>query len=125
LSKSPSLARVIHAIECRPSLLFLIRLAPYPYNVMNTLLASSRTLSLKVYVGVTGVSLFKLMCVRPRFTTLGDALPSDIAALLINSASTRPSDRRSITGATTMRHLAASWTTRRAKAATPLGCLQS
>lgn len=63
LSKSPSLARVIHAIECRPSLLFLIRLAPYPYNVMNTLLASSRTLSLKVYIGVTGISLFKLMFV--------------------------------------------------------------
>lgn len=30
---------------------------------MNTLLASSRTLSLKVYTTVTGVSLFKLMYV--------------------------------------------------------------
>lgn len=32
LSRSPSMARVVHAIERKPSLLFLIRLAPYPYS---------------------------------------------------------------------------------------------
>lgn len=34
------LKRVVRAIERRPKLLFLIRVAPYPYNVMNCLLAS-------------------------------------------------------------------------------------
>jgi uncharacterized membrane protein YdjX (TVP38/TMEM64 family) len=34
------LKRVVRAIEKRPKLLFLIRLAPYPYNVMNCLLAA-------------------------------------------------------------------------------------
>jgi uncharacterized membrane protein YdjX (TVP38/TMEM64 family) len=34
------LKRVVRAIERRPKLLFLIRLAPYPYNVMNCLLAA-------------------------------------------------------------------------------------
>ena len=32
LSRSPSMARVVYAIERKPSLLFLIRLAPYPYS---------------------------------------------------------------------------------------------
>jgi len=41
-------------------LLFLIRLAPYPYNVFNTLLSATH-LSLKTFVGATALSLFKLM----------------------------------------------------------------
>ncbi|CDZ96370.1 Predicted membrane protein [Phaffia rhodozyma] len=70
LSRSPSLARVIHAIERKPSLLFLIRLAPYPYNLLNTLLASSRTLTLKKYTTITAISLGKLII----HTTVGSTI---------------------------------------------------
>src|SRR5581483_6988134 len=41
-------------------MLLLIRLAPYPYNVLNTLLSATH-LSLKTFVGATSLSLFKLM----------------------------------------------------------------
>ncbi|KAF9569495.1 hypothetical protein CPC08DRAFT_623513 [Agrocybe pediades] len=53
--------RVVRAIEKRPKLLFLIRLAPYPYNVMNCLLAASPTLSLHTYTVCTALSLFKVI----------------------------------------------------------------
>jgi hypothetical protein len=42
-------------------LLFLIRLAPYPYNVMNCLLAASPTLTLRTYTICTALSLFKVI----------------------------------------------------------------
>lgn len=54
-------SQVVFAIEKQPKLLFLIRLAPYPYNLMNTLLASSRTLSLKTYTICTALALPKLL----------------------------------------------------------------
>lgn len=57
----PSIKRVVHAIEKRPKLLFLIRLAPYPYNVMNCLLAASPTLTLHTYTVCTALSLFKVI----------------------------------------------------------------
>lgn len=53
--------RVVRAIEKRPKLLFLIRLAPYPYNVMNCLLAASPTLTLHTYTFCTALSLFKVV----------------------------------------------------------------
>ncbi|CAO1630708.1 unnamed protein product [Parajaminaea phylloscopi] len=61
LAKSGGLKRVVRAIEKRPKLLFLIRLAPYPYNLMNTLLASSPTLTFKTYFVCTALALPKLL----------------------------------------------------------------
>lgn len=61
ISHSPTFKRILRAIEKRPSLLFLIRLAPYPYNVMNVLLASSPRLTLTTYTACTALSLFKVI----------------------------------------------------------------
>ncbi|KAI6034297.1 hypothetical protein BKA83DRAFT_670545 [Pisolithus microcarpus] len=51
----------VRAIERKPSLLFLVRLAPYPYNVLNALLAATPTLEMKTYVICTALSLFKVV----------------------------------------------------------------
>ncbi|KAL1723539.1 hypothetical protein EV715DRAFT_191089 [Schizophyllum commune] len=59
LGSSGTIRRVVRAIEKRPRLLFLIRLAPYPYNVMNCLLAASKV-TLPVYFWATAISLFKI-----------------------------------------------------------------
>ena len=56
-----TIKRVVRAIEKRPKLLFLIRLAPYPFNVMNCLLAAAPTLTLRTYTMCTALSLFKLI----------------------------------------------------------------
>ncbi|KAK0565705.1 hypothetical protein OC844_001073 [Tilletia horrida] len=61
LNKSGGLKKVVRAIEKQPKLLFLIRLAPYPYNLMNTLLASSPTLTFKTYTMCTALALPKLL----------------------------------------------------------------
>ncbi|KIM45977.1 hypothetical protein M413DRAFT_52281, partial [Hebeloma cylindrosporum] len=61
LTACPSIKRVVRAIEKRPKLLFLIRLAPYPYNVMNCLLAAAPTLTLHTYTICTALSLFKVI----------------------------------------------------------------
>lgn len=61
LNQSGGLKKVVRAIEKRPKLLFLVRLAPYPYNLMNTLLASSPTLTLKTYTLCTALALPKLL----------------------------------------------------------------
>lgn len=61
LNQSGGLKKVVRAIEKRPKLLFLVRLAPYPYNLMNTLLASSPTLTLKTYTMCTALALPKLL----------------------------------------------------------------
>lgn len=53
--------RVVRAIEKRPKLLFLIRFAPYPYNVLNCLLAAAPTLTLHTYTVCTALSLFKVV----------------------------------------------------------------
>lgn len=66
------LKRVVRAIEKRPKLLFLIRVAPYPYNVMNCLLAASPTLTLRTYALCTALSLFKLII----HTTVGSTIHS-------------------------------------------------
>ncbi|PWN86756.1 hypothetical protein FA10DRAFT_223330, partial [Acaromyces ingoldii] len=61
LDQSGGLKNVVRAIEKRPQLLFLIRLAPYPYNLMNTLLASAPTLTLRTYTLCTALALPKLL----------------------------------------------------------------
>lgn len=61
LSHTISLKRVVRAIEKRPKLLLLIRVAPYPYNLMNVLLASSHTLSFETYFTCTALSLIKVL----------------------------------------------------------------
>ncbi len=38
-----------------------MRVAPYPYNVMNVLLAGAEGMSMRVYGGVTALSLVKLL----------------------------------------------------------------
>ncbi|THH33796.1 hypothetical protein EUX98_g402 [Antrodiella citrinella] len=64
--------RVVRAIEKRPRLLFLIRLAPYPFNVMNCLLAASPTLTLRTYTICTALSLFKVII----HTSIGSSIRS-------------------------------------------------
>ncbi|KAK2466354.1 hypothetical protein APHAL10511_001996 [Amanita phalloides] len=64
--------RVVRAIDKRPKLLFLIRLAPYPYNVMNCLLAAAPTLTLHTYTVCTALSLFKVII----HTSLGASIHS-------------------------------------------------
>ncbi|KAJ6539185.1 hypothetical protein B0H19DRAFT_346879 [Mycena capillaripes] len=61
LESACTIKRVVRAVEKRPKLLFLVRLAPYPYNVMNCLLAASPTLTLKTYTLCTAASLFKVI----------------------------------------------------------------
>lgn len=73
LSKSKSLKGVVRAVEKKGfKLLFLIRLAPYPYNVLNVLLASSPHLTFKTYTIATACALPKLMF----HTFLGSSLSS-------------------------------------------------
>jgi hypothetical protein len=63
---------VVRAIEKRPKLLFMVRLAPYPYNVMNALLAASPTLTFKTYTLCTALSLCKVII----HTTIGASIHS-------------------------------------------------
>lgn len=61
LRHMPSFARTVRAVARNPKLLFLIRLAPYPYNVMNVLLAACPSLRWKTYIGCTALSLLKVV----------------------------------------------------------------
>jgi uncharacterized membrane protein YdjX (TVP38/TMEM64 family) len=72
LASTVTIRRVVRAIEKRPKLLFLVRLAPYPYNVMNCLLAASPTLTFKTYTLCTALSLFKVII----HTSLGASIHS-------------------------------------------------
>ena len=72
LASTHTIRRVVCAIEKRPKLLFLIRVAPYPYNVMNCLLAASPTLTFKTYTVCTALSLFKVII----HTSLGASIHS-------------------------------------------------
>ncbi|GBC00124.1 hypothetical protein RclHR1_03750023 [Rhizophagus clarus] len=61
LRKNKSMNAIVKAVEKKGfKLLFLIRLAPYPYNVLNTLLSATH-LSLRTFIEATALSLFKLM----------------------------------------------------------------
>ncbi|KAF8322018.1 hypothetical protein DL93DRAFT_2028532, partial [Clavulina sp. PMI_390] len=68
----PSLKRVVRAIEQRPSIFLLIRVAPYPYNVLNAVLGSSSSMTLSRYVGTTALSLLKVIV----HTTIGSEIRS-------------------------------------------------
>lgn len=72
LSCTVTIKRVVRVVEKRPQLLFLIRLAPYPYNVMNCLLAASPSLTFRTYIMCTALSLFKLII----HTTIGASIHS-------------------------------------------------
>ncbi|RDX53161.1 hypothetical protein OH76DRAFT_1399785 [Lentinus brumalis] len=72
LSCTITIKRVVRAIENNPKLLFLIRLAPYPYNVMNCLLAASPSLTLRTYTLCTALSLPKLII----HTSIGSSIHS-------------------------------------------------
>ncbi|KAG7097141.1 hypothetical protein E1B28_004519 [Marasmius oreades] len=72
LDNACSMKRVVCAIEKRPKLLFLIRLAPYPYNVMNCLLAAAPSLTLRTFTVCTAMSLFKVII----HTSLGASIHS-------------------------------------------------
>ncbi|KAL5530628.1 hypothetical protein ACEPAF_6886 [Sanghuangporus sanghuang] len=61
MSRSRALQRVVRAISKRPSLLFLVRLAPYPYNVLNALLAGCPRLTFRTYTYCTALSLLKVI----------------------------------------------------------------
>jgi hypothetical protein len=52
---------LLNIIPARPHLLLLIRIAPYPYNLLNVILASSPTLTLRTYAGCTAISLLKVI----------------------------------------------------------------
>ncbi|KAH9853741.1 hypothetical protein C2E23DRAFT_727580 [Lenzites betulinus] len=72
LSCTVTIKRIVRAIENNPKLLFLIRLAPYPYNVMNCLLAASPSLTLRTYITCTALSLPKLII----HTSIGSSIHS-------------------------------------------------
>ncbi|KAF7313666.1 hypothetical protein HMN09_00523200 [Mycena chlorophos] len=72
LNSATTIKRVVRAVEKRPKLLFLVRLAPYPYNVMNCLLAASPSLTFKTYTLCTAMSLFKVIV----HTSLGASIHS-------------------------------------------------
>jgi len=72
LSCTMSVKRIVRAIEKRPKLLFLIRLAPYPYNVMNCILAAAPSLTLRTYTLCTALSLCKLII----HTSIGSSIHS-------------------------------------------------
>ncbi|KAF7301416.1 hypothetical protein MIND_00706900 [Mycena indigotica] len=72
LNSACTIKRVVRAVEKRPKLLFLVRLAPYPYNVMNCLLAASPTLTFKTYTVCTAASLPKVII----HTSLGASIHS-------------------------------------------------
>ncbi|RPD61905.1 hypothetical protein L226DRAFT_523282 [Lentinus tigrinus ALCF2SS1-7] len=72
LSCTVTIKRIVRAIENNPKLLFLIRLAPYPYNVMNCLLAASPSLTLRTYIICTALSLPKLII----HTSIGSSIHS-------------------------------------------------
>ncbi|KAG0056132.1 hypothetical protein BGZ83_006227 [Gryganskiella cystojenkinii] len=60
MSKNKNLKSVVRTVEKRGfRLLVLIRLAPYPFNVMNALLSATH-ISLPTYALATAISLFKL-----------------------------------------------------------------
>ncbi|KAI0092760.1 hypothetical protein BDY19DRAFT_926005 [Irpex rosettiformis] len=86
LSCTPTIKRVVRAIEKRPELLFLIRLAPYPYNVMNCLLAAAPTLTLKTYMTCTSLSLFKLAI----HTSIGSSIHSFAQYHVVKPGQTGP-----------------------------------
>jgi hypothetical protein len=60
LNGSPTAQSLLQIIPQNPHLLLLIRIAPYPYNLLNVILASSPALTLKTYTACTAVSLLKL-----------------------------------------------------------------
>ena len=72
LKSCTKINRVVRAIEKRPKLLFLIRFAPYPYNVLNCLLAAAPTLTLHTYTVCTALSLFKVVI----HTSIGASIQS-------------------------------------------------
>lgn len=86
LSCTLTIKRVVRAIEKRPKLLFLIRLAPYPYNVMNCLLAASPTLTLRTYTLCTALSLFKLII----HTSIGSSIRSFAEYHVVKPGETAP-----------------------------------
>ncbi|KAE8543487.1 hypothetical protein D1P53_000201 [Cryptococcus gattii VGV] len=61
LASSSVSMSLLHILPTHPHLLLLIRIAPYPYNLLNVILASSPTLTLQTYAGCTAVSLCKLV----------------------------------------------------------------
>ncbi|KAK8843357.1 hypothetical protein IAR55_007014 [Kwoniella newhampshirensis] len=61
LSSSPTSMSLLNIIPANPHLLLLIRIAPYPYNLLNVILASSPSLTLRTYTTCTAVSLCKLI----------------------------------------------------------------
>jgi hypothetical protein len=68
----PTFARIVRAISRNPKLLFLVRLAPYPYNMMNVLLAACPGLRWRTYIGCTGLSLLKVVV----HTSIGSGIRS-------------------------------------------------
>ncbi|WWC73151.1 uncharacterized protein I206_107117 [Kwoniella pini CBS 10737] len=61
LSCSQTSSTLLSLLSSHPHLLLLIRIAPYPYNLLNVILASSPSLSLKTYTACTALSLCKLV----------------------------------------------------------------
>jgi uncharacterized membrane protein YdjX (TVP38/TMEM64 family) len=61
LAHSPTSISLLQIIPQNPHLLLLIRIAPYPYNLLNVILASSPCLTLRTYTSCTAVSLCKLV----------------------------------------------------------------
>lgn len=98
LNQSGGLKKVVRAIEKRPKLLFLVRLAPYPYNLMNTLLASSPTLTLKTYTLCTALALPKLLVHCGLGTTIKNFAAYNGAGAAAAAPATSSSESDGVTG---------------------------
>lgn len=61
LAGSPTAQTLLNIIPANPHLLLLIRIAPYPYNLLNVILASAPSLTLRTYTACTAFSLLKLV----------------------------------------------------------------
>ncbi|PVF98058.1 hypothetical protein CPB86DRAFT_815069 [Serendipita vermifera] len=72
LKHMPTFARTVRAVSRNPKLLFLVRFAPYPYNVMNVLLAACPSLKWRTYIGCTAFSLLKVVV----HTSIGSGIRS-------------------------------------------------
>ncbi|KAF8592495.1 hypothetical protein K439DRAFT_1294175, partial [Ramaria rubella] len=105
LSHTASLKRVVRAIEKRPSLLLLIRIAPYPYNLMNVLLASSHTLPFSTYFTCTALSLVKVVI----HTSVGSGIHS-FAGYHAVVPDGMTGDEEGLTGSGRKNGLAQAWT---------------
>lgn len=96
LSSSPTATSLLQIIPQHPHLLLLIRIAPYPYNLLNVVLASAPSLTLQTYTACTALSLCKLVL----HTWIGAGI-HDISAAYSGQGDDSKDDTKSVKAAVT------------------------